>query len=87
MPNPPSSPLVTATTAPEEAGFVPSRLRRISDLLRADSAAAAIPGAVALIFRRGALAYFDAFVAGTALLTPAVSRPEFAFSPRSPSGP
>lgn len=61
MPNPPSSPLVAATTAPEEAGFVPSRLRRISDLLGADSAAAAIPGAVALIFRRGALAYFDAF--------------------------
>jgi CubicO group peptidase (beta-lactamase class C family) len=48
-------------SAPEAAGFSPARLERLSDLLRADTAAAAIPGAVALIVRDGRTAYFEAF--------------------------
>jgi CubicO group peptidase (beta-lactamase class C family) len=46
---------------PEAAGFSPSRLERISAVLRADTDGAAIPGAVALIVRGGTLAYFEAF--------------------------
>jgi CubicO group peptidase (beta-lactamase class C family) len=45
---------------PEAAGFSPSRLQRLSAVLRADADNAAIPGAVTLIMRDGKLAYFDA---------------------------
>ncbi|MGA2189068.1 MAG: serine hydrolase domain-containing protein [Steroidobacteraceae bacterium] len=45
---------------PEAAGFSPSRLQRLSAILRADADNAAIPGAVTLIMRDGKLAYFDA---------------------------
>jgi len=45
----------------ETEGFAESGLERISSVLRADTDAGAIPGAVALIMRRGRLAYFDAF--------------------------
>lgn len=45
----------------QAAGFSPSRLERLSTLLRTDSESAAIPGAVALILRDGKLAYFEAF--------------------------
>jgi CubicO group peptidase (beta-lactamase class C family) len=48
-------------TNPEGAGLSPSRLERLSAILRADIEGAAIPGAVALIVRRGTLAYFEAF--------------------------
>jgi len=46
---------------PEAAGFSPSRLERVSAVLRADTDSAAIPGAVVLIVRAGKLAYFEAF--------------------------
>lgn len=51
----------SAAPNPEAAGFSPSRLQRLSAVLRADTDNAAIPGAVALIVRDGKLAYFDAF--------------------------
>jgi CubicO group peptidase (beta-lactamase class C family) len=47
--------------APEAAGFSPTRLQRLTAVLRADIECAAIPGAVALIVRRGQVAYFEAF--------------------------
>jgi len=46
---------------PEAAGFLPSRLERVSALLRDDIDGAGIPGAVALIMRDGKVAYFEAF--------------------------
>ena len=48
-------------SAPDAAGFSPARLERLSALLRVDTDAAAIPGAVALIVRDGKTAYFEAF--------------------------
>jgi CubicO group peptidase (beta-lactamase class C family) len=50
-----------AAPTPEAAGFSPSRLERVSAVLRADTDSAAIPGAVVLIVRAGKLAYFEAF--------------------------
>jgi CubicO group peptidase (beta-lactamase class C family) len=47
--------------APDAAGFSPTRLERLSALLRADTNAAAIPGAVVLIVRDGKTAFFEAF--------------------------
>jgi CubicO group peptidase (beta-lactamase class C family) len=52
---------VNAAPAPEAAGFSPTRLQRLSEVLRADADSAAIPGAVTLIMRAGKLAYFEAF--------------------------
>jgi CubicO group peptidase (beta-lactamase class C family) len=46
---------------PQAAGFSPSRLERLTAVLRTDVDGAAIPGAVALIVRGGKLAYFEAF--------------------------
>ena len=48
-------------SAPDASGFSAARLERLGDLLRVDSEAAAIPGAVALIVRDGRTAYFEAF--------------------------
>ncbi len=50
-----------SVASPAAAGFDVSRLERLSAVLHADSDAAAIPGAVALIMRRGHLAYYEAF--------------------------
>lgn len=46
---------------PEEVGVASARLARIKDLFEADVAAGTIPGAVALVARRGRLAYLEAF--------------------------
>ncbi len=46
---------------PEEVGVASARLARIKALFEADVAKGAIPGAVALIARRGKLAYLEAF--------------------------
>jgi CubicO group peptidase (beta-lactamase class C family) len=46
---------------PEQAGFVPARLGRIADTLRAEIEKGKMPGAVVLIARRGQVAYFEAF--------------------------
>jgi len=51
----------SAAPDPESAGFTSSRLQRLSAALRADTENAAIPGAVVLIVRGGAVAYFEAF--------------------------
>ena len=48
-------------TDPEEAGFDPVRLSRISDALNADVDARKIPGAVVLLARNGKLAWWRAF--------------------------
>jgi len=48
-------------TNPEEAGFDPGRLSRISDALNADVDAQKIPGAVVLLARNGKLAWWRAF--------------------------
>ena len=53
--------LTTLQPEPEAAGFSATRLDRLSAVLRADTGAAAIPGAVALIVRDGKTAYFEAF--------------------------
>jgi len=50
-----------AGTAAVTAGFAVERLQRLTDLLRADVAAGAIPGAVALMIRDGQTAYFETF--------------------------
>ena len=57
----PRPPIDLSAPNPEAAGFSPSRLERLSTVLRADTESAAIPGAVALIMRQGRLAYFEAF--------------------------
>ncbi len=54
-------PCSAMTPRPEAAGFSPSRLERLSEVLRADIDAAAIPGAVTLIMRDGTLAHHEAF--------------------------
>jgi CubicO group peptidase (beta-lactamase class C family) len=45
---------------PEEVGLSSQRLRRISDELNADAEQGKLPGAVALVARRGKVAYFEA---------------------------
>jgi CubicO group peptidase (beta-lactamase class C family) len=46
-------------TKPEDVGFAPDRLARITEMLKANSAKGEIPGAVLLIARRGKIAYFE----------------------------
>jgi len=46
---------------PEAVGLCPTRLARLSDMLRARIAAGHIPGAVAAIVRNDKLAYFESF--------------------------
>ncbi len=46
---------------PEELGFSSERLKKISAVLMADIEAGKIPGAVALLVRKGKVAYFEAF--------------------------
>ena len=46
---------------PQAAGFSSERLQRLAAVLRADIDGAAIPGAVALVIRRGHVAFFEAF--------------------------
>jgi CubicO group peptidase (beta-lactamase class C family) len=45
---------------PEEVGLSSQRLRRIGDALNADAQQGKLPGAVALVARRGKVAYFEA---------------------------
>jgi CubicO group peptidase (beta-lactamase class C family) len=47
--------------APEEIGLSPSRLARLGEVMRGEISRGRIPGAVALIARRGRLGYFDSF--------------------------
>ncbi len=51
----------TAAASPAAAGFDPSRLERLSAVLRSDTDNADIPGAVALVVRGGRVAYSEAF--------------------------
>ena len=46
---------------PEEVGFSSDRLKRIGTILRAEVESGAIPGAVAMISRRGKVVYAEAF--------------------------
>ena len=46
---------------PEEVGLSRSRLARLSDVLRAEIERGRVPGAVALVARRGRIAYFESF--------------------------
>lgn len=46
---------------PEDVGLSSQRLQRLTDVLRADIDKGTLPGAVALIARRGKIAYCDAF--------------------------
>ena len=48
-------------TKPEEVGIAPARLARIKQAFEADVGNGTIPGAVALVARRGKLAYLDAY--------------------------
>jgi CubicO group peptidase (beta-lactamase class C family) len=52
-----SSPLPLAT--PEEVGLSHARLTRLTDMLRAEIERGRVPGAVALVARRGKVAYFE----------------------------
>jgi CubicO group peptidase (beta-lactamase class C family) len=61
--------VLTATTAwaadlpltkPEQVGLSSERLARITDLLRTDVEKGRLPGAVALVARKGRIAYFEA---------------------------
>ncbi|HWI26479.1 MAG TPA: serine hydrolase domain-containing protein [Stellaceae bacterium] len=52
----PSLPLA----APEEVGLSATRLRRLGDVLASEIESGRVPGTVALIARRGKLAYFEA---------------------------
>jgi CubicO group peptidase (beta-lactamase class C family) len=47
--------------APEEVGLSRERLQRLGDVLRGEVDSGRVPGAVALVARRGKLAYLDAF--------------------------
>jgi CubicO group peptidase (beta-lactamase class C family) len=46
---------------PHDRDFFTARLQRLTDILNADVAAGAIPGAVVAIHRHGELAYFESF--------------------------
>jgi CubicO group peptidase (beta-lactamase class C family) len=46
--------------APEEVGLSPARLKRLDDVLRGDIDRGLVPGAVALVARRGRIAHFEA---------------------------
>ena len=46
--------------APEEIGLSAARLTRLGDVLRGEIDRGRVPGAVALIARRGKLGYFEA---------------------------
>jgi CubicO group peptidase (beta-lactamase class C family) len=49
------------TSPPHDREFFAARLQRLTDILNADVAAGAIPGAVVAIHRDGELAYFESF--------------------------
>lgn len=48
------------SASPEQVGFSSERLERIGQVLKADVAKGQIPGAVALVARKGRVAYFEA---------------------------
>ena len=48
-----------STAKPEELGFSPERLGRITAMLRSDAAQGKVPGFVLLIVRHGKIAYFE----------------------------
>jgi CubicO group peptidase (beta-lactamase class C family) len=65
--------------APEEIGFSSSRLERLSAVLRDEIGRRRLPGAVALIARRGKLGFFESFghrdaVSGTPMTTDSIFR-------------
>jgi len=45
--------------SPEEVGFSAARLGRLTDTLRGEIERGRVPGAVALVARRGRIAYFE----------------------------
>jgi CubicO group peptidase (beta-lactamase class C family) len=49
------------TARPEQVGLSSERLERVSRVLRGEIEAAKIPGAVALVARRGQIVYFESF--------------------------
>ena len=49
------------TAKPEQVGLSSERLERVSRVLRGEIEAGKIPGAVALVARKGQIVYFEAF--------------------------
>ena len=49
------------TATPEEVGLSSARLARVTEVVKAEIAKGRYPGAVALVARRGKIAYFEAF--------------------------
>src|SRR6202044_3917234 len=47
--------------APEELGLSTTRLARLGEVMRRESERGRVPGAVALVARRGRIGYFEAF--------------------------
>src|SRR3974390_1065502 len=53
--------LPTASIAPEDIGLSTAGLNRLSSVIRGESERKRVPGAVALIARRGQIGYFESF--------------------------
>lgn len=49
------------STRPEQVGLSPERLSRVGDALKAEITKGKLPGAVALVARKGRVAYFESF--------------------------
>jgi CubicO group peptidase (beta-lactamase class C family) len=49
------------TAKPQEVGLSPDRLQRVSRALRSEIEAGKVPGAVALVARKGRIVYFESF--------------------------
>jgi CubicO group peptidase (beta-lactamase class C family) len=49
------------TATPEEVGLSSARLARVTEVVKAEIAKGRYSGAVALVARRGKIAYFEAF--------------------------
>lgn len=67
------------SATPEQVGLSAERLSRVGDALKAEIAKGKLPGAVALVARKGRVAYFESFglrdkAAGTAMTSDAIFR-------------
>jgi CubicO group peptidase (beta-lactamase class C family) len=67
------------SATPEQVGLSSERLSRVGDALKAEIAKDKLPGAVALVARKGRVAYFESFglrdkAAGTAMTNDAIFR-------------
>lgn len=61
MPATPAWPQGLPAAAPEDVGLSSARLAKVSEAVKAEIAKGRYPGAVALVARRGKVAYFEAF--------------------------